>query len=97
MAGVKGKSGRKPLGWYRDLNDLLDRSLKEVMAAFDNPDIPQLEKAKIGQAFLSKKISEKIDLTVEHVLDPVQLHQIKAQILAMRKVAPPIEYRATDS
>jgi hypothetical protein len=97
MAGKKGRSGRKPLGWYRDLNDLLDRSLQEVMAAFDNPEIPQLEKAKIGQAFLSKKISEKIDLTIEHVLNPVQLSDLKVKIAAMRKGNPPIEYHATDA
>lgn len=94
MAGVKGRSGRKPLGWYRDLNDLLDRSLKEVMAAFDNPDIPQLEKAKIGQAFLAKKIAEKIDLTVEHVLSPDQLSDIKRRIDSLK--TKQVEYRATD-
>lgn len=75
MAGNEN-SGRKPLGWYRDLNDLLDRSYKEVMAAFDNPEIPQLEKARIGQAFLSKKISEKIDIAVEYYLTDEQLNSL---------------------
>lgn len=84
--------GRKPLGWYRDLNDLLDRSYKEVMAAFDNPDISALEKAKIGQAFLQKRVGEKIDLTIEHTLNPIQLSDLKDKIASMRT----IEYRATD-
>lgn len=85
MSGVAGRSGRKPLGWYRDLNELLDRSLQEVMAAFDNPNIPQLEKAKIGQAFLSKKISEKIDITVEHLINPLQVQQIRTRILEIKE------------
>ena len=88
MAG-NHNSGRKPLGWYRDLNDLLDRSFKEIMLAFDNPDIPQLEKAKIGQAFLVKKVSEKIDITVEHVLNPAQLDLIRQRISENRLLESP--------
>ena len=81
--------GRKPLGWYRDLNDLLERSFKEVMAAFDNPEISSLEKAKIGQAFLVKRVGEKIDLTIEHVIDDEQLESIRKRIESARLLESP--------
>ncbi len=86
MAGTAGRSGRKPLGWYQDLNDLLDRSFKEVMAAFDNPDIPALEKAKIGQAFLVKRVGEKIDLSIEHIITPVQIDAVKKRIIEIKSI-----------
>jgi 3-methyladenine DNA glycosylase AlkD len=76
--------GRKPLGWYRDLNDLLDRSFKEVMAAFDRDDISQLEKAKIGAGFLMKRVGEKIDLSIEHTINPAQIDDLAKKIIAIK-------------
>lgn len=72
MAGVKGKSGRKPLGWYQDLNSLLDKSFETIMAVLNNEEIPLLERGKIAQAFLVRKVSEKIDISVEHSIDADQ-------------------------
>jgi len=92
--------GRKPLGWYRDLNDLLDRSFEVVMMAL-NDETPSncekekltlKEKAELASRFLVKRVGEKIDLSIEHNLNPIQLEELKAQVLSLRK-AESIEYK----
>lgn len=79
MAG-NHNSGRKPLGWYRDLNDLLDRSFDTIMIVLNDESIPLLERGKIAQAFLVKKVGEKIDLTIEHKHSVGELDGMMARI-----------------
>lgn len=92
MAG-NHNSGRKPLGWYRDLNDLLDKSFDTIMIVLNNEDIPLLERGKIAQAFLVKKVGEKIDLSVEHVINEDQLEQLSHRCIEAIRSKNAIEIR----
>lgn len=78
-------SGRKPLGWYRDLNSLLDKSFDTIMAVLNNEDIPILERGKIAQAFLVRKVSEKIDIAVEHSISNDQAIELIQRIKQLKE------------
>lgn len=77
--------GRKPLGWYRDLNDLLNRSYEVIMMALndESPDGKKLDlqqKSELASRFLVKKVGEKIDLTIEHKYSTGELESMMARI-----------------
>lgn len=90
MAGVKGKSGRKAYGWYRDLNDLLNRSFDVVMMALNDESpcgkrLDLKEKAELASRFLVKRVGEKIDLTVTHQIESELMQQLTERLLQIRK------------
>jgi len=73
-------SGNHHKGWYRDLNSLLDKSHDIIMLVLNDESISILERGKIAQAFLVKKVGEKIDLTIEHKYSTGELENMMARI-----------------
>ena len=65
--GGKG-SGRS--GHYEELdfNELVSKSLTIQLRFFDNPEISDEKKVEYASRYLAKRVGEKIDLAVSHVL-----------------------------
>lgn len=85
MAGVKGRSGR--LGYYKDLDirHLLLKSYSIMMAYFDDESIPSEKKAAFAAQFLSRRVGDKLDITVTHQVSEEQLSQLvqRANVYAL--------------
>ena len=80
MSGGKGHSGRKGFYHELDMKSLLNKSYSIQMAYFDDPNIDKEKKAEFACRYLQKRVGEKIDIAVEHVLSYAQLEQLASQI-----------------
>ena len=86
-------SGRS--GHYHDLdfNELISKSLTIQLRFFDDPNIPDEKKVQYASLYLSKKVSQKIDLAVTHQLNEEQLALLESRINKLKA----IEYTAHDN
>lgn len=85
-------SGRSSHYDELDFAELVKKSLAIQIRFFDDPNIPDEKKVEYASRYLAKRVGEKIDLTVEHI---VNLDELRAKLVSMRKAE--IEYKATDS
>ena len=63
MAGVKGRSGPRVQSKTR-LDSILSQADTVVWRALKNPEIPELERAKLAAQFSLKKLAEKSESVV---------------------------------
>jgi len=77
--GGKG-SGRS--GHYEELDfhELVSKSLTIQLRFFDDPKISDEKKVEYASRYLAKRVGEKIDLAIEHVLSPDQLNAIISRL-----------------
>ena len=85
MSGTKGHSGRKGAYHELDIKTLLNKSYSIMMSFLSDETITNEKKASFATAFLSKRVGEKIDITIEHQLTS---HDKQALIDTIAKYLP---------
>jgi hypothetical protein len=85
-------SGRS--GHYQELdfNELVRKSLTIQLRFFDDPNISDEKKVEYASRYLAKRVGEKIDITVEHVID---VDEIREKLISYRKKSE-IEYKPSN-
>ena len=88
MSGVKGRSGRK--GHYHELDvaTLLEKSYSIQMAYFNDPDIPIKDKTEFACRYLQKRVGDKIEMQVNHVVGMEQLESLANKLIEKRSNDP---------
>lgn len=73
-------SGRS--GHYQELdfNELVSKSLTIQLRFFDDPTIPDEKKVEYASRYLAKRVGEKIDVAINHVLSEEQLNAIISRL-----------------
>jgi hypothetical protein len=93
MTGVKGKSGRR-IAAPSTLDKLCTLADTIVLRAIRNPELPELERAKLASQFSLKKIAERREnVNVNFQLSDELMNRVLAVMRASRKEipAPPAE------
>ena len=74
------KSGNYSRVSHLDFEELIQKSLVIQIRFFDDPDISDEKKVEYASRYLAKRVGEKIDLAIEHVLSPEQLNAIISRL-----------------
>jgi hypothetical protein len=87
-----GRGSGRP-GHYQELDfvELIEKSLAIQLRFFNDPKISDEKKVEYASRYLAKRVGEKIDLAVQHNLNPLQMNELKLKIDSLR---PKIEYHA---
>lgn len=65
---------------HLDFEELVKKSLVIQLRFFDDPNIPDEKKVEYASRYLAKRVGEKIDLAVSHVLSQDQLNAIISRL-----------------
>ena len=65
---------------HLDFEELVKKSLVIQLRFFDDPNISDEKKVEYASRYLAKRVGEKIDLAVKHVLSDIQLDAIVSRL-----------------
>lgn len=85
MAGNEN-SGRRPNFHELDIRKLLDKSYKIQMEFLDDETVPLEKKVEYASRYLAKRVGEKIDVEVRHMLDENQMAQLTGRLVELKLI-----------
>ena len=91
MAGVKGRSGRRPLKQEIELHKLIELSFNTLIRAMNSPSIDENKKIDISLSIMLKYMPSRL----EHNIDEDTLDFI-IRLPAKKAVGDPVDYVVTD-
>lgn len=71
---------------HLDFEELIEKSLVIQNRFFDNPDISDEKKVEYASRYLAKRVGEKIDLAVEHLLSSDQMNVLINRFTSQRVI-----------
>lgn len=83
MSGRKGRSGLRPNVDGMSIHDIVNRSISLCWRFMNDENQPLEKRADVASRFVLKKISEKIEVEVQHQLSAEQMNLIKDKLNAI--------------
>ena len=83
MAGNQN-SGRRPNFQELDIRKLLERSYQIQMEFLDDENVPLEKKVEYASRYLAKRVGEKIDVEVRHMLDENQMARLTGRLAELK-------------